>query len=99
MQIKPGVTLAGVQWQMFVAAIKVEEVYDHYEVACVITSGCDGKHMPTSLHYTGHALDFRTREFPVEALQEVRARLKAVLGPDYDVVLEKDHFHVEFDPG
>lgn len=102
MQVKEGVVLIGVQWQMFWASIIVEKVYDHYEVPCVITSGVDGVHhgngTDDTLHYKGLALDYRTREFRAVDLPKVRAEIAAALGPNYDVVLEKDHLHVEFDP-
>ena len=64
----------------------------------VITSAHDGTHMRKSLHYEGLALDLRTRYFrdkedKIKFAQELRDRL----GDDYDVVVERDHIHVEFD--
>jgi len=49
------------------------------------------------------ALDFRIRKgpgewFSAEQLAELHDRLKWGLGPHYDVVLEKDHLHIEYDP-
>jgi hypothetical protein len=97
-KIKDGVILEGVQWQVFSAAIIVEAVLKTFGVELVITSCKDGKHMPKSLHYSGLAFDARSRElapqFQVSACEEMKRRL----GPDYDVVLEKDHFHIEYDP-
>lgn len=91
------VNLEGAQWQVFHAAVIVEAVLKTFGVELVITSCKDGKHMPTSLHYKGLAFDARSRElspaFQTQAAEEMRKRL----GPDYDVVLEKDHFHIEYD--
>lgn len=62
----------------------------------VITSACDGDHMPGSKHYNGDALDLRSRTL-TDAFA-VRDMLQDELGDDYDVILESDHIHVEWDP-
>ena len=98
MKLKLGVKLTGVQWQMFVAAIKVEYILEKYGQECVITSGTDGQHSPLSLHYRGWALDFRTTSLPKLHYGIVTAEIRAALGPDYDAVFESDHLHVEYDP-
>lgn len=64
----------------------------------VITSGNDGKHMKGSKHYSNNALDLRTWNIPNRDLPLFVKALAERLGPDYDVVLEDDHIHVEFDP-
>ena len=70
----------------------------------VVTSGNDGKHMTGSLHYTNAALDFRTGHawepplMTADEAEEVREELAALLGAGYDVVLEKDHLHIEYQP-
>lgn len=62
----------------------------------VITSILDGKHKDGSKHYTGDAFDARsfiyTKEQQAKLLEEFRKRL----GPDYTVLLESDHFHIQF---
>lgn len=67
-------------------------------VDIVITSGTDGKHMKGSKHYSGDALDLRRSNIPTKLLDTYLTRLRGRLGEDYDVVLEKDHIHVEYDP-
>lgn len=62
----------------------------------VITSARDGEHMKNSKHYDGHALDLRTRTLPDPKL--AAELLQNKVGDQYDVVLESDHIHVEFDP-
>lgn len=100
MKLKDGVSLVGVQWQMFAAAIIVEAVYEHFGYDCIITAGSDGKHMQGSLHYRGLALDFRTMMILDADQPEVAKMVKEKLGESYDVVLEHDpdHLHVEYDP-
>ena len=64
-----------------------------------ITSGIDGVHSLNSLHYALRAADVRTRNFPTRsAIESFAAALRVELGRAYDVVIEKDHLHVEFDP-
>lgn len=97
MKLKEGVSLKDVSWRMFYAACVAEEIYQRYGVECVITSANDGKHGDKTLHHKGLALDLRTWNLKGRE-GEVTAELKAALGPDYDVVLERDHIHCEYDP-
>ena len=91
------VSLKDVSWRMFHAAVICEAVYAKRGVELVITSANDGKHGDKTLHHKGLALDLRTWTLGGRA-PEVLPELKAALGDDYDVVLEKDHFHIEYDP-
>ena len=94
--IKSGVDLRGLTPQMAIAYTIACRCYGQYD--CVITSASDGKHGPNSLHYNGQALDLRTRHINGQGLQLVVDKLKEALGSQFDVVLESDHMHVEFDP-
>lgn len=97
--IKASVDLRGIMPQMAVAYTVACQVYwERCQVRCVITSASDGVHGPNSLHYKGKALDLRTNNIPRHALPALHADLKAALGPQFDVVLESDHIHVEWDP-
>ena len=99
LQIKYGAKAKGMQSEILLAIIVANSVYGYYGYPCVITSINDGKHITSSLHYTGNAIDLRTRNLPSkDVIQLVYTKLAEMLGPDYDVVLEKDHIHVEFDP-
>ncbi len=68
-----------------------------------ITSANDSAHKEDSAHYRNRAFDIRIKnivgvaEFPLVARQWVE-RMQILLGDDYDVLLEHDHIHVEFDP-
>ena len=73
----------------------------------VITSQKDGTHKPRSgrisLHYSGLAVDIRSKHLTPEQKQRVKVKLRDSLGVDYDVVLEaegmtNEHFHIEYDP-
>ena len=97
MKLKTGVNLEGVQWQMFKAAVIAEEVYGKQGVELVITSANDGKHGDKTLHHKGLALDLRTWTLGGRE-GEVAKALQEALGEAYDVVLEVDHIHLEFDP-
>ncbi len=63
----------------------------------VITAIFDGSHMDGSKHYEGNAFDLR-RWHVGSRVKEFIARLRNALGPDYDVVNETTHVHVEYDP-
>jgi hypothetical protein len=97
--IKQGVDLRGLTPQMTIAyAIAVALYRERCNIRCVITSARDGTHSQHSLHYSGNALDLRTYNVPTEALSLLFLDLKHALGEQFDVVLESDHFHIEFDP-
>lgn len=61
----------------------------------VITSTFEGNHSAGSLHYANNAIDVR---LPRIRAGEIVDSLKNSLGGNFDVILEGDHIHVEFDP-
>lgn len=84
---------------MVLAAVVVASVYHDHNYECVITSATEGSHSIGSLHYSGEALDFRTNHIPLKVvLDQMVTDIKLALGGDFDVVLEQDHLHVEFQP-
>lgn len=63
-----------------------------------ITSILDGKHGPNSLHYKGLAFDLRTRHLKdLPNVNMIARQIRDELGRNYDVVVESDHIHVEYD--
>jgi len=102
LRIKDSVDLAGVQPEMLLAAHVTDQVYIWYGVPyCWITSCKDSTHRAGSLHYVGLALDFRINNIPTASsnpLPEIVKDIAAHLGPQYDVVLESDHIHIEYQP-
>lgn len=88
--IKPEITM------IFPMVIDIFHPWD-----TVITSGTEpeSKHMDGSLHYTGYAIDLRTKHIDDKrAIPAIVVRLKTSIGPEYQFVLESDHIHIEFDP-
>lgn len=77
-----------------------EFVYEkHAGRRAVVTSCVDGVHHPGSLHYKGRAVDLRTRDLNALTTGAIVKDLKAWLtSQGFDVVLERDHIHIEFDP-
>ena len=75
----------------------VGKVYEEHGYDMWVTAGVDGAHMPTSLHYQGRAMDFRTSHIPAITQASILSKCKMRL-PGHDVIMEKDHLHVEYDP-
>ena len=96
--IKQGVKVAGIQPEILLAIQEAREVYRDLGTMLVVTELTGGKHMEGSKHYIGQAADLRTRHLAKSDRSLAAARLRVALGPEYDVVLEKTHIHVEFDP-
>ncbi len=96
--LKQGIKINLLQPEIVLAIIAIRDVYEFYnEPELIITAGNDGKHMVGSLHYKGYAIDLR---LPKEGKNwgAIVAMIKAFLGENFDVILEKTHIHVEYDP-
>lgn len=63
-----------------------------------ITSGPDGSHSWTSLHYAGCGADVRTRDMSDAQRRRFLERWREELGHDFDVVDESSHAHLEWQP-
>lgn len=94
--LKEGVRLIGLTPPMTLAIVIVAGVYEREGHELVVTSVTDGEHMRGSLHYVGAAGDFRVTE-DMDG-EDLRNRIAEALGADFDVVLEGDHIHVEWQP-
>jgi hypothetical protein len=95
-QIKPGVRVKGLSNELLLAVLIAQTIYNETEPSMVITSVTDGKHSANSLHYTGDAVDLR---LPMQSTRDqIVSQLKTALGDSYDVILEVDHIHIEYDP-
>lgn len=95
---KHSVDLNGIKPEIMWGGIVVASVYERLGYDCVVTSVNDGSHSRGSLHYVGMAMDFRIRHVPEEQHQQLRDLIDESLGPQYDVVLESTHIHVEYQP-
>lgn len=74
-----------------VAKRKLERLYSSEGKDLYITSIMEGTHSPGSLHHAGFAFDIRSEGVSID-------RIRSLLGDDYDVVVEKTHLHIEYDP-
>lgn len=73
-----------------------------------VTSANDLTHKKSSKHYSNEAFDLRVKNVSSSdkkgdatqdpAILAWAAKLRDGLGKNYDVVVEKDHLHVEYDP-
>ena len=69
-----------------------------------ITSVNDGTHKPGSLHYSGQAIDIRSKIYPKPEVSRVVQEFKKLYDAEYDLIWENpgepaEHLHLEFDPG
>ena len=95
MLIKAGVDISRLRPEIRKKLNMIEVVLSKYgNTELVITSTYEGTHSAGSLHYANLAIDIR---LPAADGGVVR-HLKAVLLDDYDVVLEHNHIHIEYDP-
>ena len=97
---KAGVSLENVKPQTAVGMKLAEQVYMESGIeVMVVTSVNDGRHMTGSKHYTGEAFDTRIWGISTERLQMMLVRLNTLMDHlGFDIVLESDHFHIEYDP-
>ena len=104
---KAGVVWDGVRGHTLEAIAVAERIYNEYGLDCVITTLNDSKHMTGSLHYKGLAVDLRLPIHPYYDLDiavsagmtiKFAEELKKALFPDYTVIHEPDHYHIEYDP-
>ena len=96
--LKPGVRITGMRPEILLAAVAAERVYAQAGFEFTITACVDGRHSAGSLHYSGAAIDVRTRDVPADKLQKLVAQIRECLGADFDVLPEKTHVHIEFQP-
>lgn len=97
--LKSSARITGVRPETLFAMRVAEGVFEDRKLGLMtITSCTDGKHSAGSKHYTGGAFDIRTRDIPQDQWQIVAGDIRERLGSEFDVVVEKDHLHIENDP-
>jgi len=97
MKLKHGVSLVGLHLPMRKVLIEAERIWKAHGKELVVTSGLDGQHSARSLHYYGYAVDLRTRYFDTVTTMKVANELRSALGEKYQVIVERNHIHVEYD--
>jgi len=95
MLIKAGVYIDRLDPKIRKKLGKIEGLYAERNEEPIITSTYEGTHSAGSLHYANMAIDTR---WPIKRRDTIIDELKKTLGPDYDVVREGDHIHIEYDP-
>lgn len=111
MKLKKGVQVRkgdiSVNIRVVDAMLQVAVLYERLGITglrAYITSILDGRHMKGSLHYDGKAFDIRTWNKEMNGQmtdkeKRVLARMvQDLLGDDFDVVVEKTHIHIEYQP-
>ena len=98
MLLKLGVDISRLDWSIRSKLTVIDQmVADVTGSEAVGTSTWEGTHSPGSLHYQHNAIDIR-RPQQLTLAQRVVTTLKQRLGVGYDIVLEDDHIHIEYDP-
>ena len=98
LKVKNGVVFKAFPREIIAVILVLSEISFDMEKDIWITSGSEGKHSAKSLHYKDLALDIRTRDFNKAEVYRVKNMLEKELGEEYDVVIEKTHIHIEYDP-
>ena len=102
--LKKGVRLSNLAPQMAVAILIAAGCYGARGVRQLVVTSCnDSKHGWGSLHFSGNAVDLRSKNVPRGTLDALVMSLKSALGADCDVVLEdrdgdNEHIHAEYQP-
>ncbi len=98
LSLKPGVRITGMRPEILLAILAAERAYAEAGCELMVTSCIEGKHSAGSLHYVGAAVDLRTNNVPADKLQRLVEKIRVALGGDFDVIVEADHLHIEFQP-
>lgn len=96
MKTKYGVKLFGLQLPMRKVLKYAEEVWKQHNQELWITCTVGSVHSAGSLHPYGYAVDLRSRYFTSDVKYIVAEKLRRKLGKDYQVLVRKDHIHVEY---
>jgi hypothetical protein len=97
MQLKKSVSIKGIRTELLLGLVIANDVYKKLGKDLVVTAVTDGKHKIGSLHFLGLGADLRTWFFKDKGKKAAKL-LKVALGNEFDVVLEKDHIHLEYQP-
>lgn len=91
--IKPGVQLSGIRPEIVLAIVVARSLFFRVKVTSV--ADVHTGRVSGSLHNVGLGVDLVVPGVPASRVAE---KLRANLGPEFDVIPEPDHVHVEFQP-
>lgn len=107
MKIKHGASIKNLRAEMAIACLVCSKTLEEFsQTRMTLTEGTGGVHMIGSLHGKGLAIDIRDWNLTNTQLQALVKNLNLDLGNifvddrwegEFDVVLEGNHIHVEFD--
>lgn len=102
MTLKYGTDVKGLKVESLIAIFIASQVYQSHNYKLTVTACLDGAHQENSLHYSGYAIDLRTKNISDSDKPVVIAEIKASLNEQYDVIFEgfgtdNEHLHIEFD--
>jgi len=97
-RLKHGVKIDAISPQIVLAISVADSILRELPAETVVTSCNDAVHRRGSLHNVGQAVDLRTRHIGNVMAETFTGQLRSALGAQFDVVLESDHIHVEYQP-
>jgi len=95
LRYKVGVSVLGIKPEILAAYPTIDSAFSPKDA--VITSAVNGTHGRKSMHPLGYAIDLRIRHLVDNEVDKIVLLLKTWLTDEYDVILEDDHIHLEFD--
>lgn len=98
MTLKNGVKIDGINSELVLIMFIADGIFSKNNQSMTVTSVLDGQHMKGSKHYQGMAFDIRTYDKKPDVVNYLVQQLKKELDFICDIILEKDHIHVEYDP-
>lgn len=101
MQIKKNVRILGIRPELLLGISILDNLYYLYFGDYILITSCTEStavHSRKSLHYSGGAVDFRryTMDDSIEQAFILEAQIS--LGSEFDLVVESDHYHLEYQP-
>lgn len=97
MLLKLGVDISRLERPIRRALNQIDAVFLKYGKEAVITSTYEGNHSPGSLHYANLAVDIRSRDLNDSEKKGILKDLLGKLGSNFDVIMEVNHIHLEYD--
>ncbi len=97
--VKPTVFTTKLMPEIYSIFPYLDGIWQNAGQQCTLTSWMDSKHLPTSKHYQGLAIDLRSHDLVIPTKQEIFETLKGEL-TEYLILLEKEntpdeHFHIQ----